>query len=113
MQRLPDVVNMEDFLQKDLASPSGGGGWAGRLEQLHAEKEALQRQLQALQAEGGGASATADGQDLQREKKELLSEVAKLRDVAQSASKVGRRRRGRGSILMGFFSTSSKLSALV
>lgn len=80
LQRLPDVVNMEELSRKDLAAEPS------KLEQLAAENQALQSRITALHEE---ASRGAKGKGRDAEKEELLAEISRLRDLAQSASKVG------------------------
>lgn len=79
LQRLPDVVNMEELSRKDLAAEPS------KMEQLAAENQALQSRITALHEE---ASRGAKGKGRGAEKEELLAEISRLRDLAQSASKV-------------------------
>ena len=88
LQRLPDVVNMEDFSRQDLAgageatptTASAAVGGAGKVEQLLAENQALQSRVQALQRQQEGGGVT--------EKEALVAEIDRLKNLTQSASKV-------------------------
>lgn len=90
-QRLPDVVNMEDFSRKDLESADSSSS-SGQVEQLSAENEALRGQVRALEEQAASGRAEPDGgpsrDSLLRENEELHGEVERLKTLSKSAAKV-------------------------
>jgi hypothetical protein len=79
------VVNTEDFSQKDLTHTE-----PSIVDQLTAENQSLLSRVRALEEAGPseGVEGRAAREALIQEKKELLAENSRLKDLAQSASKV-------------------------